>query len=154
MTDLRQELDRNLHYLEKQARAAKRYKEHRQEERKTRAQLHVLKWSSIGEEAQIVNTGISRLVTLKESAVADQRRLDKKLETLRDELLELEDSRDEIQKKYYAFGTEIARLEDGIKYQTERLGQLHVNMEKVIQDFDKVDLDLVGDLILLRCQMA
>ena len=146
LTDLRQELDRNLHYLEKQARAAKRYKEHRQEERKTRAQLHVLKWSSIGEEAQIVNTGISRLVTLKESAVADQRRLDKKLETLRDELLELEDSRDEIQKKYYAFGTEIARLEDGIKYQTERLGQLHVNMEKVIQDFDKVDLDLVGDL--------
>ena len=146
LTDLRQELDRNLHYLEKQARAAKRYKEHRQEERKTRAQLHVLKWSSIGEEAQIVNTGISRLVTLKESAVADQRRLDKKLERLRDELLELEDSRDEIQKKYYAFGTEIARLEDGIKYQTERLGQLHVNMEKVIQDFDKVDLDLVGDL--------
>ena len=82
----------------------------------------------------MVNTGIGRLANLKEGAVADQRRLDKKLEKLRDELLELEDSRDEIQQKYYAFGTEIARLEDGIKYQTERIGQLHINMEKVIQD--------------------
>ena len=64
--------------------------------------------------------------------------------------MELEDSRDEIQQKYYAFGTEIARLEDGIKYQTERIGQLYINMEKVIQDFDKVDLDLAGDLRIVN----
>ena len=146
LTDLRQELDRNLHYLEKQARAAKRYKEYRREERQTRAQLHVLKWSSLGEEAEIANVGISRLETLKEAVVANQRSVDTKLEKYRDELLALEYSRDQIQQKYYAFGTEIARLEDAIKYQTERLGQLHINMEKVTQDLNKVDLDLAADL--------
>ena len=146
LTDLRQELDRNLHYLEKQAEAAKRYKEYRQEERQTRAQLHVLKWSSLGEEAEIANVGISRLEMLKEAVVANQRSVDAQLEKYRDELLALEDARDQIQQKYYAFGTEIARLEDAIKYQTERLGQLHINMEKVTQDLNKVDLDLAADL--------
>ena len=89
LTDLRQELDRNLHYLEKQAEAAKRYKEYRQEERQTRAQLHVLKWSSLGEEAEIANVGISRLEMLKEAVVANQRSVDAQLEKYRDDLLAL-----------------------------------------------------------------
>ncbi|MFL2528550.1 MAG: chromosome segregation protein SMC [Candidatus Azotimanducaceae bacterium] len=146
LTDLREELERNLHYLEGQANAAVRYKEYRQEEREIRAELHVIRWSSIGEEAKVVNETIDRFTTIREATVADQRRLDAELEKLRDELVDLEEMRDQIQQQYYSFGTEIARLEDGIQYQNERVEQLHVDMEQVSLDLSKVEIDLTGDV--------
>ena len=150
LSDLREELERNLHHLERQAKAAARYKEYREEEREVRAQLQALKWTAIGEEAKVTDESIQRLTTEQEATVADQRRVDADIEGLRAELADLEESRDEVQQQYYAFGTEIARIEDGIQYQTERVGQLLRDLEHIDENRSKVDADLAGDVELIQ----
>ena len=76
--------------------------------------------------------------------------MDADIEGFRSELGGLEESRDEVQQQYYAFGTEIARIEDGIQYQTERVGQLLRDLEQIDENRSKVDADRAGDIELIE----
>ncbi len=150
LSDLREELERNMHHLERQAKAAGRYKEYRKQEREVKAQLQGLKWTAISEEAKVTDESIQRLTTEQEATIAGQRRVDADIEGFRSELGDLEESRDEVQQQYYAFGSEIARIEDGIQYQTERVGQLLIDLKHIDENRSKVDADLAGDAELIE----
>ncbi|MCB1693011.1 MAG: chromosome segregation protein SMC [Pseudomonadales bacterium] len=145
LRDLRDELERQLTHLERQARAAERYTEYKKEERELRAQLSALKWRSIAGEAKSRSDNISRLSNEQEARVADQRRLDAEIEEQRAGLVDLSDKMNEVQKRYYDHGTEIARIEDSIQYQNERSQQLSRDLQEVTQNWHKLRADLEGD---------
>jgi chromosome segregation protein len=149
LSDLRDELERNLHHLERQAKAAERYKEYRKEERGVKAELQALRWQAITGEAKAKEENIQRLTNEQEARVADQRRVDAEIEQQRDGLSDLSEQLNDVQRQYYDFGTEIARIEDGIQYQNERVGQLLKDLEELEASRAKVKTDLANDTQLI-----
>jgi chromosome segregation protein len=145
LSDLREELERQLHHLERQAKAAERYTELRKEERTLKAQLQALRYRVISTEAASKEENISRLTIEQEARVADQRRVEAEIEQQRQHLAELSETLNEIQKQYYDYGTEIARIEDGIQYQNERTQQLRQDLEQVGENMSTVNADLAND---------
>ncbi|XOV89594.1 MAG: chromosome segregation protein SMC [Pseudomonadota bacterium] len=156
LSDLREELERQLHHLERQARAAERYTELKAEEREVRAQLQALKWNALSSQVKDRTDNINRLQVEQEARIADQRRLDAEIEQKRDGLVELSEQMNEVQKRYYDHGTEIARIEDSIQYQNERNQQLNRDLEEVNQNLYKIRADIAGDqqkLLVLRAEL-
>ncbi len=145
LKDLREELERQLSHLERQARAAERYTGLKQEERELRAGLHGLRWKSLAADIKARDDEVNRLTVEQDARVADQRRIDAQIETKRAALVELSDQLNGVQKRYYDHGTEIARIEDGIQFQNERTKQLSVDLEQVIENYQKLRSDLEAD---------
>ncbi len=143
--DLREELERQLHHLERQAKAAERYTELKAEEREVQSQLHGLKWQTLSKEAKTKEENIGRLQVEQEAKIADQRRIDADVEEKRDQLVALNDQANEVQKRYYDYGTEIARIEDSIRYQNERNQQLNKDLEEVSENWYKIRADIDSD---------
>lgn len=145
LNDLREELERQLTHLERQARAAERYTELKKEERELKAGLHGLRWKSLSAEIKSKDDEVNRLTIEQDARVADQRRIDAEVEAKRSALVELSDQLNEVQKRYYDHGTEIARIEDSIQFQNERTRQLSTDLEQVIENYQKVKSDLEAD---------
>jgi len=149
LTDIRDELERQIHHLERQAKAAERYTQFKSEEREVRSQLHGLKWRTISEKAKSKEDNINRLQIEQEAKVADLRRIDAEVEQKRVALVDLNDKTNEVQKRYYDYGTEIARIEDGIQFQNERSQQLNKDLEDASGNWFKIRADIDTDQVKL-----
>ena len=145
LSDLRDELERQLHHLERQAKAAERYTELKAEERQVQSQLQGLKWQAITREAKTKEENIGKLQVEQEARIADQRRIDAEVEQKRSDLVSLNDQVNEVQKRYYDYGTEIARIEDSIRFQNERNQQLNTDLEEVSENWYKIRADIDSD---------
>lgn len=137
LNDLREELDKQLHHLQRQARAAERYKELKQEERLLRAQLQALRWRSldqaVGESEQAIRAADTRL----EGEIARLRSVDTEMEKLRAAHTEAGDTLSEVQGRFYGLGADIARVEQAIQHNRERRAELDNDLkqaERVWQD--------------------
>jgi chromosome segregation protein len=145
LSDLRDEMERQLHHLERQAKAAERYTELKAEEREVQSQLHGLKWRAITADAKRKEDNIGKLQVEQEARIADQRRIDAEVEQKRADLVTMSDEVNEVQKRYYDYGTEIARIEDSIRFQNERNQQLNQDLEEVSENWYKIRADIDSD---------
>jgi chromosome segregation protein len=80
LTDLREELGRQLQHLHRQAQAAEKYGELKQQEREISAQHSALRWKALNDELQLKQAVISELEVRIEATVADQREVEAKVE--------------------------------------------------------------------------
>jgi len=145
LSDIREELERQLAHLERQAKSAERYTGLKKEERELKAGLHGLRWKALSSEIKQRDDEINRLTVEQESLIADQRHIDAEIEGKRSVLIELSDELNAVQKRYYDHGSEIARIEDSIQFQNERTRQLSLDLEQVHDNFQKVRADLEAD---------
>ena len=145
LTDLREELERQLAHLERQAKAAERYRELKKEERELKAGLMGLRWQALAIDIKLKSEAVSRLTVEQDARVADQLSIDAQIEARRSELIDLSDQLNEVQKQYYDHGTEIARLEDSIQFQSERTKQLNADREQLLSNLAAVQSDLLAD---------
>ncbi|MDH5737831.1 MAG: AAA family ATPase, partial [Gammaproteobacteria bacterium] len=145
LADLREELGRQLQHLERQSRAALRYTELKAEERTVKSQLQALKWMAIEKEAMELKDQISRLEVEFEARMADERRFEAEVESLREALAEKSDEMNEVQRLYYNHGTEIARIEESIQHQQQRNQQLVKDLNEVRENIEKVNDNLEMD---------
>ena len=145
LSDLRDEMERQLHHLERQAKAAERYTELKAEEREVQSQLHGLKWRAITADAKRKEDNIGKLQVEQEARIADQRRIDAEVEQKRADLVTMSDEVNEVQKRYYDYGTESARIEDSIRFQNERNQQLNQDLEEVSENWYKIRADIDSD---------
>ncbi len=119
INDLRDELEKRLTTLQRQARAAERFKELKQEERLTKAQLQALRWQALNLESAEQEKRIVREETALEAQMAELRKVEAGMESQRDRQVEANDHFNQIQGEYYAVGAEIARLEQAIQHAKE-----------------------------------
>ncbi|MDG4598182.1 MAG: chromosome segregation protein SMC [Candidatus Contendobacter sp.] len=119
LDDMREELERQLRHLQRQARAAEQYRELRAAERRLRAELLTLRWRSLGVEIQARDAELREREVALEAVVAEQRRLEAGLETARARRLESSDRLNEIQGRYYQTGADISRLEQFLRHQRD-----------------------------------
>ena len=130
LTDLRDELGRQLERLQRQAQAAEKYQEYKAEERQLKAQLSALRWQALNEQVAQRESVIGNQEVGFESLVADQRSADAAIERLRDGHHDLSERFNLVQGRFYSVGGDIARVEQSIQHGQQRLRQLQDDLRE------------------------
>ncbi|WP_372749297.1 chromosome segregation SMC family protein, partial [Litorivivens sp.] len=107
LTDLREEMERQLSHLERQARAAEKYKEFKAEERQLKAQLQALQWRGINDKVETRAASIRDLEVEVEAVVTERQSIETDSEKQRDNLTQLNDALNKVQGRYYSIGAEV-----------------------------------------------
>jgi chromosome segregation protein len=131
LSDIREELDKQLTHLRRQARAAERYQVLKQEERQTKAELLVIRARSLEQQVQQEQRACQRAETDLEAAVAVVRAVERDIEAARQSHSQVSDDHARAQARFYSVGAEIARLEQAIRHNVERRDTLTQDIHDV-----------------------
>lgn len=145
LTDIRDELERQLSRLHRQSQAAEKYTEFKKEERLLKAQLQAFRFKVLDAEASVKQEAISALELNVESFVTDQVSNDTAIDKYRTQYTELGDKFNEVQGRYYSIGADIARIEQTIQHSQERGRQLQSDLEQTERDCKEAEQHLVAD---------
>ncbi|MDY6982447.1 MAG: AAA family ATPase, partial [Pseudomonadota bacterium] len=146
LTDIREELERQLQHLQRQAKAAEKYKEYKQEERDTTARLHALRWKRLDDDVNASQALIGDLEIKLESGMADYRAIEAEIEQHRASGSDTQESYRKIQATYYSLGSEIARIEQNIEHQRQRKQQLEADLYDTREALSRAKAELQADL--------
>ncbi len=133
LDDLREEIAKQLQHLKRQAATAERYKVLKQEERRLKAELLVLRWSSFNKSLQQQDRAITEQETALEAVVAKQRQQEAEIEQQREDHISANDYFNKVQAGCYSVGAEIARLEQAIQYARDARQQYEHDLEQAEQ---------------------
>ncbi|HKJ76360.1 MAG TPA: chromosome segregation protein SMC, partial [Gammaproteobacteria bacterium] len=145
LEDLREELDKQLNHLQRQARTAERYKELKEEERLKKGQLQALRWRGLDGEVAEREQAIHERETALEAERARQRSAEAEIERKREEQHEATEAFNTIQSEYYGVGAEIARLEQSIQHAKERRQQQQQDLDQVEHAWNEAQAHLEAD---------
>jgi len=145
LRDLREELERQIQHLERQAKAAERYKALKEEERTLHAELLALRWQKLKANAVAKKQRIDELEVELQAKIADLRRHEADILARRQESQQVNDTASEVQKSFYDLGTEIARIEESIQYQSERAQSLTQDIQTGEQELTETRASLAAD---------
>src|SRR5690606_28722432 len=149
LTDLREELERQLAHLHRQAQSAEKYKAWKAEERQLKAQLQALKWQGLDAQTAEREHQVRSLEVALEAIIADQRNADSEIEKQRDQHTELNDSFNQVQARYYSIGAEISRIEQTLQFNRDRQRQLQDDLQQTEQAWQEAQSHLTQDQALL-----
>lgn len=145
LTDIRDELERQLSRLHRQAQSAEKYTEYKKEERLLKAQLQALRYQVLDAQASIKKEAITELELKVESFVTDQVQNDTAIDKYRTQYTELGDKFNEVQGRFYSIGADIARIEQTIQHSQERGRQLQTDLDQTDRDCKEAEELLVAD---------
>ncbi len=131
LSDLREEIEKQLARLQRQSRSAERYKEFKQEERELKAQHLVLNWQDLKAKLDERDREIQTTETELERIIADQRSVESAIEQHRLDNTESNDALNKIQAEYYSLGAEISAKEQNIKHQKELQQRQQSDLERI-----------------------
>ena len=151
LTDLRDELERQLEHLQKQADAAEKYKALKQQERQKQAELAALRWKNLDASLQSHRDAIGEAEVAQEKALSERVSLETELETLRQDHSDRSDRFNQAQGRYYEAGAEIARVEQNLDNQRENarqaareLEQSRNNRQEIVREVEQDEEKLAG----------
>ncbi len=119
LNDLREEVEKQIRHLQRQAATARRYQTLKEEERKLQAELLALRLQSLDAEAEVRDAATSSCETAMHAVVADLREIEADIERLRADQGSKNDALGAIQSRFYEAGGEVARIEQGIQFTRE-----------------------------------
>ncbi|MEB4591767.1 chromosome segregation protein SMC [Candidatus Thiothrix sp. Deng01] len=141
LTDLREEVDKQLERLDKQAKAAQRFRELRAEERRLEASALLRQWDQLKHDGAARLLDLSQRATGHQAQVAQIRQLEAAIEALRAQYTNANEALNTVQGEYYQAGSDIARLEQSIRHQRdiqrrqqETLRNLEQSLEETLRD--------------------
>ncbi|MCH8265226.1 MAG: AAA family ATPase, partial [Proteobacteria bacterium] len=102
LTDIRDELGRQLQHLQRQAVAAEKYGEFKQQERQTTANLNALRWRGLDEELRANLGRINSLEIDIEATTAEQREIDARVEKHLSDNADLTDVLGAVQEHFFS----------------------------------------------------
>lgn len=149
LTDLREELERQLERLHRQAQSAEKYQEYKAEERQLKAQLGALRWQDLNQQVGRREAVIGEQDVALEALVAEQRNADASIERLRDGHHELSERFNQVQGRFYSVGGDIARVEQSIQHGQQRLRQLQDDLREAERSRQETESHLGHDRTLL-----
>lgn len=150
LTDIRDELGRQLSHLHRQSLAAEKFKEYKTQERDLNAQYNALRWRTLDSAVQQKQTIIKDLELQAEAVIADQRALDAEHEQLLLNQTELNDQLSEVQGRFYSLGGDIARIEQAIEYHLERMKQLRQDLDDNQRNWKQSQFEVEIDVLKLE----
>ncbi len=143
--DIRKELETQLNRLNKQSKAATKYKELKQEERSVRAQLLTLRYRELDEKLSAQDRLINERQNALDAALAVQREIEARIEQLRAQHVEALDAHNAVQAEYYSIGAEVSRLEQAIEHARETRAALVREQEQLNRTWNEAGQHLDAD---------
>jgi len=116
LNDVRDEITKQIDYLQRQAKAAERYKELKTRERRLEAESLAMRLGELDRGLDESRLGLAKSETGLEAANASQLRLDAQIVTGRDLYATETDAFNNVQGQHYAIQSEISRLEQEIAH--------------------------------------
>lgn len=135
LTDIREELGRQLNRLERQSQAAEKYAELKKEERQSKAELQALRWRGLESQSIERRKSINELELKAEALITERSGCDTALERHRTESTEHGDTFNEVQGRYYSIGAEVARIEQAIQHVQDRAQELQQDLTQTERNF-------------------
>lgn len=119
LTDVRDEVEKQLEKLDKQAKAAQRFRELRDQERRLEASVLFLQWTNLKTDGEQRLRELSQRSTDYQALLADIRQLETLIEQLRAEYTTANETLNSVQAEFYQAGNAITRLEQTIAHQQD-----------------------------------
>ena len=130
LNDLREEVEKQIRHLQRQAATARRYQTLKEEERKLSAELLALRLQSLDTEAGVRDAATSGCETAMQAVLADLREAEAQIERVRADQSAKADALNAIQGRYYEAGAEVTRIEQGIEYARELRSRQRADLEQ------------------------
>ncbi|OGT42947.1 MAG: chromosome segregation protein SMC [Gammaproteobacteria bacterium RIFCSPHIGHO2_12_FULL_40_19] len=138
INDLRTELEKQLSNLKYQANVAEKFKTLKQQERILRAESYAIQWRQLDRRMVDATLQIQREETALEARNSDLSTADREIEQLRHEQRVAHDAFQEVQRRYYAVGNEITRIEQDVLHHQERQQQWEGDLQQVEDDWRSI----------------
>ncbi len=122
--DVRDEVEKQLEHLKRQARAAERWQGYKNEQKKKEAELKALSLREAQAAVGAHSAELRKAELAIEQQVAEQRHCEAELETGRDKHTAHAEHLNKVQAEVYKIGAEIARVEQRIQHHKELTEQL------------------------------
>src|SRR6266851_5713174 len=119
LNDLREEVEKQIRHLQRQAATARRYQALKEEERKLQAEFLALRMQSLDAEAGARDAATSSCETAMHAVLADLREVEADIERIRADQESKADALGAIQTRFYEAGAEVTRIEQGIQFTRE-----------------------------------
>ena len=145
LNDIREELDKQLAKLKRQASAAARFRELKDEQNTLQAQLHTLRMVALADELERCETGITELETRSLEKQSQIQTIDTSIEKTRQDYAEHSEQFNSVQGQFYKLGGDIARLEEALQYNQQRLTQLELDLDAVSRSDEETRRQLEMD---------
>ena len=131
LTDIRDEMGRQLDRLERQAAAAEKYRVLKAEERQLNAQHLALNWRDYDADARGREAVIAEQATALEALIAERHGAEAALERLRADHAGANEVLNDAQQQFYAIGAEVSAVEQKIQHGKEQIRRLRADLEQV-----------------------
>ena len=151
VADIRDELDKQLQRLERQAKSAERYTLLKEEEKICRAEILALKWREFTEQQLVKQRELQDLAVRHEQQQSLLTGSTKERTILNEKLQDANDQSQQIQASFYQLGTEIARLEETIQQQEREKKRLEYDRQQMQEDWQIAEEQLKQDKEELQC---
>lgn len=119
LNDLREEVEKQIRHLQRQAGTARRYQTLKEEERKLQAELLALRLQSLDEEAGVRDAAAEQCETVLHAVLADLREIEAQIEQIRADQASKADSHGAVQARFYGAGAEVTRVEQSLQHARE-----------------------------------
>jgi chromosome segregation protein len=130
LNDLREEVEKQIRHLQRQAATARRYQTLKEEERKLQAELLALRLQSLDAEAEVRDAATSGFETAMQAVLADLREVEADIERIRADQGSKADALGAIQSRFYEAGGEVTRIEQGIQFTRELRQRQRTDLEQ------------------------
>ncbi|MDF4004246.1 chromosome segregation protein SMC [Luteibacter sp. PPL552] len=131
--DVRDEVDKQLDHLNRQARAAERWKAFKEEQTRREAELRALEYRTLDRQRQGEGSGLREAELEIEKHTAAQRQVEAQLESVRERHQGASEHLNQVQAEVYKVGSEIARVEQQVRHSrdlAERLARARAETER------------------------
>ena len=143
--DVRDEVDKQLEHLNRQAKAAARWQELKAEQKQKEAELRALNYRAIRDDVEGQGNALRQAEVEIEKFVADQRQIEAQLESSRERHHAASEHLNLVQGEVYKVGADIARVEQQIAHNRElreRLDKSREETERAYRELSEhIDVD-------------
>jgi chromosome segregation protein len=130
LNDLREEVEKQIRHLQRQAATARRYQTLKEEERKLQAELLALRLQSLDAEAGTRDAATSSCETAMQGVLAELREAEAEIERIRADQGRKADALGAIQSRFYEAGGEVTRIEQSIQFTRELRQRQRADLEQ------------------------
>jgi chromosome segregation protein len=145
LSDLRDEVEKQLRHLQRQAATARRYQALKQEERQVHAELLALRLREVESESGARQAILNERDIALQAALAEQRSVEAEIERARHEHDARADVVSEVQGRYYQVGAEISRSEQAIEHARQIRARHRQELEQIAQGLQEAGAHRVRD---------
>ena len=137
LTDLIEEIEKQLARLDRQSKTAEKYKLLKHDQRRLEAESLLLQKMAFDTDIEEQTRKLAGVETTMQERLAQFRNVEKQIEESREQLIEATDTHNEIQSQFYQLGSDISGKEQAIEHQKnlrQHNQQELQNIQKSLQD--------------------